>query len=743
MVVLIVLIRKDVARLRRVLRFGIMIPAAVAAAMLGGLVLSPKLIRTWPDPRKPVCTILVDGSRSMLLTDRLDNTTAEWLSKHAVADEVLGGQRVSREEVVRPLLTDSPAGWLSALKEQFDVRGWRFGSEMSGLSLEGESSSFSVDEDGYFTDLGEALKSVARASGGTMARAVILISDGAWNFGADPTEVALTLGQMGTPVYAVGLGDLDPPRDVAVLALHGPKEAFLGDEIVLVAEVSGTGIGTARIPVKLTCSGETVGDRSVVAQPSGRPVRVSFTYVPERPGPLLFTARVNEQSDETNSENNSVAKSVTVSERKIKVLLIDSEPRWEFRFIRSVLERDPAVEPEVCLLRPGVGPTVGEGYIEELPTEKEDFAEYDVVVLGDVPMALLPDKFAEELAGMVKQRGGGLIVIAGRQGNYLQLTTTALGPMLPVVLDGTSAGNGSGRARYRIELTQEGASHLMTRLAVDPEENEVVWAGLEGSHWSASVGGLAKGATALLVHPHRLAGISKLPLLSVHRVGRGKAMFCGMDETWRWRRGLGDKHHYRFWAQSVRWMARKQLAEGDSRVRLWIDRVECDVGETVEVEAYCFRPDGFPLEDGNVSLSVAGDDGRLQRLAMEKIPGGWGTYRKSFMPMKPGKHEIRPVVSVYGEEPLSSSVSLEVQRVDLESRFLCQDIKTLKAIAEASGGKYFEVTKCESIPPLLAAKVERSIMTGEYSPCRHWAYYSVLVLMLATVWLLKKRSGLA
>ncbi|MBM4036851.1 MAG: hypothetical protein FJ291_34385, partial [Planctomycetes bacterium] len=60
---------RDAAHLRGMVRRVILALYAAAALMLGGIVLGPKIIRTWPDPQKPLCSVMVDGSRSMLLTD--------------------------------------------------------------------------------------------------------------------------------------------------------------------------------------------------------------------------------------------------------------------------------------------------------------------------------------------------------------------------------------------------------------------------------------------------------------------------------------------------------------------------------------------------------------------------------------------------------------------------------------------------------------------------------------------------
>ena len=334
-----------------------------------------------------------------------------------------------------------------------------------------------------------------------------------------------------------------------------------------------------------------------------------------------------------------------IVDRKIRVLLIDAEPRWEFRFIRSVIERDPGVTPTICLLRPGVGPIKGTGYLSELPTDKKGFADYDLVFLGDVPRELLPDAFLKELADMVRVRGGALALIAGRRHNYRNLVGTPIEEILPVLITRTP---GAGERSVKLELTQEGAANLLTRLSPDAQENERIWTNLPAMTWSANVAGLARGATLLLANSNQVAGTGHQPILAIQYVGAGKTLFSGVEETWRWRKSIGDKYHYRFWAQAIRWLIRKHFNEGDRLCRLSLSRAECNVGEKVEVEAYCLDNDGFPLSNTDVSVLITPEKGEPQRMALQAAPGGWGIYRGTFVPQQEGQFKFNPIVAKYG-----------------------------------------------------------------------------------------------
>jgi len=734
--------RSDTRHLKPGLRAALLALALVAGVFLTGLALDPTLIRSWPDPHKPRCVVLVDASRSMLLEDMAPGGGAEWVRPGEDGADAERRDKVSREDVVRFVLTESPQSWLARVKEGFEVAGYRFSSEVERLPLGQGAAPFKVDPEGFSTALGDAIEEAATGAESSRPRAVILLSDGAWNAGQSPSEVARVLGRLGTPVFVVGVGDPEPPCDVAVTSLRGPKKALLGDELFLTARIAVTGVGSRPLRIELVTDNEVVAQKQFFPPPSGGEMNVNLSHIPQRPGSYRYTVRVAAQEGEKDTSNNSASEIVDVMESKIKVLFVESEPRWEYRFIRNVFERDPAVELNVCLLRPKVGPIEGQHYIAALP-DKKRLSSYDVVIVGDVARDSLPDEFLEGTAQLVRERSGALIVLAGRRSHYRTLSGTPVGEILPVTVTGGGAGYRKTGSPFQAELTPEGASHLVTRLSQDEEENESIWSAMPSMRWSATVGSLRRGAEALLVHPYRLAGTRKLPLIAVHRVGSGKVMFCGVEGTWRWRRGVGDKYHYRFWAQAVRWMAKKQFTEGDPRARLDLDRTECATGDAVEVQVYCLGPDGYPLDKGRVGLQIKRPDGETLRLVMEPAPGGWGIYRAKFTPTGPGTYEMRPIVAIYGEQPLPSVASLTVVCPDLEKRFLAQDRNALKAIAEASGGRYLEIGQVNELPSLLEARVERRMLTAEYAPFRHWAYYVLLSCILGVAWFARKRSGLA
>ena len=64
--------------------------------------------------------------------------------------------------------------------------------------------------------------------------------------------------------------------------------------------------------------------------------------------------RFPKQADETIADNNEQAAPIVIREEQLKVLVVESYPRWEYRYLRNALSRDPGVEVSCLLFHPGL-----------------------------------------------------------------------------------------------------------------------------------------------------------------------------------------------------------------------------------------------------------------------------------------------------------------------------------------------------------------------------------------------------
>ena len=70
---------------------------------------------------------------------------------------------------------------------------------------------------------------------------------------------------------------------------------------------------------------------------------------------------------------------------------------------------------------------------------------------------------------------------------------------------------------------------------------------LPGFQWYAPVLRSRAGCDVLAVHRTESNSYGPVPLLVTRSFGTGKVLFMGTDGAWRWREGVEDRYHYRFW----------------------------------------------------------------------------------------------------------------------------------------------------------------------------------------------------
>ena len=170
------------------------------------------------------------------------------------------------------------------------------------------------------------------------------------------------------------------------------------------------------------------------------------------------------------SKLRAFASSFSISGRResIKALVIDTLPRWEYRFIRNALYRDPGVNVHTLLFHPeleemGEGP----GYLVKFPDRMEDLARYDVIFIGDVGLGSkgLTEEQASLLKGMVKNQASGIVFLPGYQGRQMELLKSELGDLMPVTFLNTKPEGTTQPSPSPLILTPEGRGSLLTMLA--------------------------------------------------------------------------------------------------------------------------------------------------------------------------------------------------------------------------------------------------------------------------------------
>jgi uncharacterized membrane protein len=689
--------------------------------LLGLCLLRPTLVLSRAVPQRNVLAVVLDDSRSMRL-----------------ADHPAG----SRLEAVRGAFADSTAV-VRALGDQFVLQFFR--ADAAAAPIAGASE---LTGGGLRSDLGAALAGVRLALAGRPVAGIVLVGDGADNGTADLERELLALEAQGIPVHTVGVGTQRFTRDVAVEALRLPASVLEGGEAVGEVVVRLRGVASARVALMVEAAGRLVALDTVQLPADRELAAIPIRIPPLEPGTHLVTARVAPVDGEPITQNNAGAAAVRVRTGPEKVLHVEGEPRPDLPFMRRALAADSAVRL-VSLLRSAPGKYLRLGVDDSLdlvagfPTTREELFRYRGIVLGSVEAAFFTAEQVRMLEEFVSLRGGGLLALGGRralaEGGY---GGTALDAVLPVALAGVTPLPEGGSARMVTpELTDAGMRHPMLALAATQEATLDHWARLPAVS-SVNAPAAARAGATVLLSGRDAAGGGTIPLLAMHRYGKGRAALFGVQDAWRWQLNASvpedDASLALLWPRLIRWT----LDEVPEQLELELVTPVVAPGETGELVVQVHDAGFLPTDRAAVTLTMLPPDAPALELPLEPVLGAPGRFHVRAPTRAAGAYRLNLRAVLEGDSLQAPEMAMLAVAGEGEPGNGERNDALLARIAERTGGAALDIGALEALPEL-AATTRAGITVRE--PHDLWdAPLMLLVLLglLATDWTLRRRRGL-
>ena len=669
----------------------------------------PEWLKTQPPDRRSTLAVLWDASKSMETRD-------------VFKDQDLSSERKSRAETIQPLMSEEV--WKS--------------SDTTDLNVVFEPFSSELDPPEAATDLNAGLLHVL--DNHANLRGVVLLSDGDWNVGNSPVEAATRFRMKGIPVFAIGIGSKVPLPDLELVRMDAPTFGVTNKQLRIPFVVRST-LGQDRdVSVTLSVNNEARVTK-VVRVPAMSQAQENIVWTPPATENYTLNLRIARDAEELIPENNEISAPISIREEQLRVLVIESYPRWEYRYLRNALERDQGVEVTCLLFHPEL-PRVGGGrtYIKRFPDARE-LSRFDVVFLGDVGVKedQLTVEQTRELRKLVSAQASGIVFMPGRSGSHDTLIPGPLADLYPVILDpATPQGVGSNIQGY-FALTASGQRSLLTRLGDTDQDNGEVWRKLPGFFWYTGVKRAKAGTETLAVHDQVATASGRVPLIVTKTFGAGKVLFMGTDSAWRWRHGVEDRYHYRFWSQVARWMAyRRQMAQSEA-IRLFYSPDRPNVDDVLTLNANAIDNVGGPLDSGSVVVQAISPSGKTQTIRLQ--PGTAdlaGLFVGSFVPKEPGNYRL---IASSSETGASVQTDLSVQGLNREQQGRLARFDVLDEIAKITEGKLVPVSDVPSLLEHLAALPEPAPTVHRTRIWAHPIWAGILVFLLGTFWVARKMNG--
>lgn len=739
---------------RRSARIALATLRAALLLLIALMLAGPRLVKPNETVEKDWVVVLADRSASM-----------------RVADVDTGDSRITRDAQMRAALRDAYPSLSRIAAER----------ELLILGFDGAAYPIKVDRDAQglaplaLPDAAGTRTSIASALSQAMARTAarpvsgfVLLSDGRTT---EPPDKALIrrLQAGGIPVFTLPLGSPSPVGDLAITRVESPSAAFVRDTVPVQVRVERRGATAPDTTAVVELVDDTTG-RVLESRPLSEGaidpldesvVSLTLSGSETDAGTRAWTVRLKTSAADLIAENNERSIQLDMIDRPIRTVYFDGYPRWEFRYLKNLLIREGSIRSSNLLL--AVEKRFlqeGDELIRSLPRSSEEWAPFDVVVMGDLRPDLFTSDQLQQLKEHIAVRGGGLLWVAGpgaTPGAWFQTPlaellpfTTAPGQTVgaqvrvwdqPVVVKPTEASERLGLLNLsqprgwppQLASPDTGWSQLRWAQRIDPAtvkpSAEVLAVATPISSQTLDVSGGGGGVDAG----------APTPLVLTMRYGAGRVMYVATDETWRWRYARGETLQERFWLPLVRLLARESVARSGQPAVLDLSQRVVSVEQPVRIAVrlldqslvdaspQSLRVRVTPVGEGSIGRAPV--DLRLVAESEGPARAGVKTFTTAWVSLEAGEYLVEATDPLLATLGLKESVSVVLP--DNEMRRPETDHPLLADLSDQTGARVLTPADMPTLDTLLPNRQVRIVTPPTTEPIWDTPLMLALLLTLA------------
>jgi uncharacterized membrane protein len=549
------------------------------------------------------------------------------------------------------------------------------------------------------------------------------------------------LGSRHIPIHAVGFGLEHASRDIEIDDATISPRALADSRLAAVIRFHQRGYAGRKSRLIVRAGGSVLASREVAFEPDGAAQSETVLFNVGAAGAKAVQISVEALPGEESVANNAVTRMVNVESDKRRVLYVEGEPRWEYKFIRRAEEDDRIVQL-ISMLRTTENKIYRQGIqdpnelADGFPTRPEGLFAYQALVIGSVEATYFTPAQRELIREFVDRRGGGLLMLGGRfslaDGGW---GVSSLADLLPVVLP-------DGKKTFHVdpatvELAQAGVDNYITRLVDDRAANTQRWKKLPYL-MDFQEPGVEKPGAAVLAR--MTAGGRSMPFLVTENYGHGRTAVLATSGTWRWQMNIpvGDPAYTLFWQQLLRWL----VTGAPGHVAASLPKQELLDEGRVALSADVRGDDFQPVADARVEAHIIGPGGVSASVDMMPAPDAPGTFQAEWTAAQAGSY-LTEVIARRGERQIGRDV-LTFQRMDgvAESFHTEQNRELLSRLAAQTGGRYWRPQDLADLPDEIAFS-EAGVTRRETRELWNMpVVFLVIILLRFSEWLLRRKWGI-
>lgn len=641
---------------------------------------------------KPTIAVLYDNSSSMKIKDAF-------------------GVRGDSLTFLVKYLSDN---WSS---DSLVLRQYQFNDRLSLLAQD------SLSFNGSQTNLSFALESIQDSLRPYNIQAIILLSDGQFNSGANPIIQAK---KSAVPIYTVSLGDSLPKKDIRITNLRFPAVAYAGDSVLIKVSLSQSGFSSENRVVKLIKNQRLLLSKNIQLPPGGFEREIEFTVKTEEPGEVRLVVEIESSPDEITAQNNRRQFLLNILKSKLKVLLLSGQPLFDQRLLIQVLKQLPDIDLQV--LSENNSGNFYERYSRLVVPDSMDA----LIMLGYPTRNSNADFFNRCLLSIQNQKIPVFFIF--NRNTYL--------PSLNPLLEFLALQKDSRlieAADVVPELTTAGALHPVTRLGDDWQVLQQSWKNLPPITSYGRGLKLTKPVIKLLNETASGESIAP-PILYAYSYAENKALVLAAANFGSWHFQLQDDPQRenlfkQFINQSLRWLVNR---EDIQRINIYPNQKVLKRGDIVEFSGQVFDEFYRPLSDAQIEIRIEGEN--FQLLDIINQQGDEYRYQTSSLPSGTFTYQIKVKK---GDQQLGQiKGQIVVEELELEMQETRANPILMREIALVSGGKAWTLQQLLKEIDQFRFKEKTQLLSIEYVLWNQWYWLVILLFCLSCEWFFRKRWGL-
>lgn len=574
----------------------------------------------------------------------------------------------------------------AALSEKYEVKTLLFGNSVRTA----QTPDFSDKE----TDINQLLKETETNYANQTIGALVLVSDGISNKGANPIYAG---DKMPFSIYTLGCGDTIEKKDIVLQKINHNDVVYSGNQFPVEVQINANQCKGQSAKINLKQSGNVLQSKAVSIEHDRFSQLVTFTLQADKPGLQRYEFEIISDAKEQELKNNRGSIVIEVIDNRQKITLVANAPHPDIAALREALtgfgnyEIDYYQVPEKPLSLKGSNLVIIHGYSNSL---------------NDL---------------LVKCRNENVPYFLIHPETFEGLQSLSIAASIPRNLDAEPV--------FKSEFNAFTVSaNLQTFLQTAPAVKCPV-----GRYKSLA------GNQALI--NQRIGSVeSDYPIFYFNETaGLKSAVFVG-DGLWKWSINdyaqHGTKNAFNeLISKSVQYLSVKS---DKSYFRLRAPRIISE-SDILELDAEVYNKSYELVTEPEVSLELNDNAGKKFNYTFSKTTSA---YKLNLGRLAPAEYKYKAFVTYNGEK-LVREGSFAVKEINVEQSGESANHSLLRQMSARSGGQFFKENAIEQLQNILINNENIKPITytqSTVSPLSDitWLFF-VIVFVLAIEWFLRKR----